>query len=232
MRPISVRAVRVLANGVRHVQDPANHPAPPRLQWHCYKSGRIKMLRGLSRWQLPILTAVDRSGMRLFERIANTRRVTIHAALSPVVAKDAVLCSDPRAGLCYLRAIPWTTSSPVVKRRGEARCRCLPHPERERLAFTLQGVHCEVSWSGLEVSSVLSLVVFDAPETRPSISLFACPRKIRPPGKWQRTMPIGRLLALQFPMSLRRLQNAHPLGSHFIGPNVLRIDAVLHVEVT
>ncbi len=79
---------------VRHIVDPKNHPKPPRLQWHRYRSGRIKMMRGLSRWQLPIMTAVDRSGKRFFERIGDTSNATIIATLSPVVARDAVLCSD------------------------------------------------------------------------------------------------------------------------------------------
>ncbi|WP_339948873.1 hypothetical protein [uncultured Albimonas sp.] len=52
------------------------------------------MQRGLSRWQLPLLTLVDRSGARLLERIPDRRTTTIAAALRPVVAPDAIICSD------------------------------------------------------------------------------------------------------------------------------------------
>lgn len=81
----------------RHKADPASHPQPPRLQWHRYKSGRLKMQRGLSRWQLPLLTVMDRGGSRFLERIPDRRSITIDAALWPVVAPDAVLCSDGAA---------------------------------------------------------------------------------------------------------------------------------------
>lgn len=52
---------------------------------------------GLSRWQLLLLT-VDRGGMRRMSRIGDINDATIDAALAPVVAADAVLCSD-KAGL-------------------------------------------------------------------------------------------------------------------------------------
>ncbi|MEP4035994.1 hypothetical protein [Pseudophaeobacter sp.] len=52
------------------------------------------MLRGLSKWQLPILTIVDRSGARCFERIPIRNHSTIKRALSPMLAPDAVHCTD------------------------------------------------------------------------------------------------------------------------------------------
>lgn len=79
---------------VRHAADPLTHPHPPRLQWHRYKSGRFKMKRGLSQWQLPIITVVDRSGKKLFERISDCKHATIDRILAPLVPADAELCTD------------------------------------------------------------------------------------------------------------------------------------------
>lgn len=78
----------------RHATDPITHPQPPRLQWHRYKSGRFKMKRGLSQWQLPIITVVDRSGKKLFERIPDCKHTTINRILAPLVPADAELCTD------------------------------------------------------------------------------------------------------------------------------------------
>lgn len=77
-----------------HAANPNQHPAPPRPQWYVFRSGRIKMARGLSKWQIPLLTVVDRGGRRLFSPIANRRNRTIEIALAPIVPDDAVLCSD------------------------------------------------------------------------------------------------------------------------------------------
>lgn len=56
------------------------------------------MMRCLSRWQLPILTVAYRGGARRFQRIAGRSGGKIQMALSPIVARDAVLCSDGLAG--------------------------------------------------------------------------------------------------------------------------------------
>jgi len=82
---------------VLHAQDPSIHPAPPRHQWYIYKSGRVKMQRGLSRWQLPLLTITDRSGHQYLERVKNRSIPVIDAALAPVVAPDSILCTDGAA---------------------------------------------------------------------------------------------------------------------------------------
>lgn len=52
------------------------------------------MARGLSQWQIPLLTVMDQGGRRLFPPIANRRNRTIKIALAPIVPDDAVLCSD------------------------------------------------------------------------------------------------------------------------------------------
>ncbi len=79
---------------VRHRQDPKKWPQPPRQPWRDYKSGRLKMLRGLSRWQLPLLTVADRGGHRVLRRIPDVKDITIEASLVPILAPDAVLCTD------------------------------------------------------------------------------------------------------------------------------------------
>ncbi|SEK26181.1 ISXO2-like transposase domain-containing protein [Roseovarius nanhaiticus] len=81
-----------------HLRDPAHHSAPPRLRWYEYGRKGVPMMRGLSRWQLPILTLVDRNGARRAERIPNRTDKTIEAALAPFVAPDVVLCADGLSG--------------------------------------------------------------------------------------------------------------------------------------
>jgi len=53
---------------VRHKQDPINHTKPPRLRWYEYTKLGVNMQRGLSQWQLPILTVVDRGGAKMAQR--------------------------------------------------------------------------------------------------------------------------------------------------------------------
>lgn len=57
-----------------HAANANQHPAPPRPQWYVFRSGRIKMARGLSKWQIPLLKVVDRGGRRpsLRSRTAET----------------------------------------------------------------------------------------------------------------------------------------------------------------
>lgn len=82
---------------ISHRQNSSLYPRQPRHQWYVYKSERVKMKRGLSRWQLPLLTITDRSGHRFLEQIKNRSIPVINAALRPVVATDAVLCTDGAA---------------------------------------------------------------------------------------------------------------------------------------
>lgn len=90
---------------VQHQRNPAAHPRPPRQRWKDYSSKGALMARGLSRWQLPILTATDRNGSRFAARIPDRRNRTIGQALSPLLATDVVLCSDGlSAYAAYARA--------------------------------------------------------------------------------------------------------------------------------
>jgi len=58
---------------VRHFADQQNVPQPPRPRWEDFTTQGLKMMRGLSRWQLPILTVADRGGSCLFRRLPNRR---------------------------------------------------------------------------------------------------------------------------------------------------------------
>lgn len=83
---------------VRYLRNKGKYPKPPRRRWYEYGKKGIPMMRGLSRWQLPILTVADRSGARRFQRIAGRSNGTIQMALSPIVARDSVLCTDGMKG--------------------------------------------------------------------------------------------------------------------------------------
>lgn len=89
---------------VRHVADPQKAVTPPRPRWQDYTTQGLKMMRGLSQWQLPILTVADRGGTRLFRRLPNGKSATLESALKPLVPGDAVLCSDGASGYASLAA--------------------------------------------------------------------------------------------------------------------------------
>ncbi|MFX0544272.1 IS1595 family transposase [Roseovarius sp. S1116L3] len=79
---------------VRHFADPQNVLQPPRPRWEDFTTQGLKMMRGLSRWQLPVLTVADRGGSLLFQRLPNRKSATVERAMRPLVPGDAVLCSD------------------------------------------------------------------------------------------------------------------------------------------
>ena len=83
---------------VRHFADPKKVAPPPRPRWEDFTTKGLKMMRGLSKWQLPILTVADRGGARLFRRLPNRKSVTLERAMKPLVPSDAVLCSDGANG--------------------------------------------------------------------------------------------------------------------------------------
>ena len=89
---------------VRHFADPQNVPRPPRPRWEDFTTQGLKMMRGLSSWQLPILTVADRGGSRLFRRLPNRKSATVERAMKPLVPDDAVLCSDGGTGYRNLAA--------------------------------------------------------------------------------------------------------------------------------
>ena len=79
---------------VHHFADPQNVAQPPRPRWEDYTTQGLKMMRGLSKWQLPILTVADRGGSLLFQRLPNRKSATVERAMNSLVPSDAVLCSD------------------------------------------------------------------------------------------------------------------------------------------
>ena len=82
---------------VRHQRDRANQPAPPRLRWRAYRRRRGSATAppgGWRAWEKKLLAATDRAGHRAFEVIADAGQAAISGALLPVMAPDAVLCTD------------------------------------------------------------------------------------------------------------------------------------------
>ncbi|WP_152610652.1 IS1595 family transposase [Ruegeria sp. ANG-R] len=87
---------------VRHLADPQNVAQPPRPRLCDFTTKGMKMMRGLSKWQLPILIVADRGGARLFQRLPDRKRLTLERAMQPLVPGDAVLCSDGANGYASL----------------------------------------------------------------------------------------------------------------------------------
>lgn len=89
---------------VRHLADPRGAPAPPRPRWVDFSKKDVKMKRGLSSWQLPILTVADRSGTFHFSRLADRKSRPLVRALEPLIPDDVVLCSDGTDGYAHFSA--------------------------------------------------------------------------------------------------------------------------------
>lgn len=51
-------------------------------------------MRGLSKWQLSILTVAGRGGERLIRKLPNRKSTTLERVMKPLVPHDAALCSD------------------------------------------------------------------------------------------------------------------------------------------
>ena len=85
---------------VRHRRDPANHPAPPRLRWRAYRrrgGSPAAPPGGWRAWEKKLLAATDRADHRALKAIADAGQAAISGALLPVMAPDAVLCTDDHA---------------------------------------------------------------------------------------------------------------------------------------
>ena len=89
---------------VQHFADPQTVPPPPRPRWEDFTTQGLKMMRGLSKWQLPILTVADRGGARMFQRLPNRQSATLERAMKPLLPPDAVLCSDGAKGYATMAA--------------------------------------------------------------------------------------------------------------------------------
>lgn len=82
---------------VRHRANQNAHTKPPRERWSFYlrRGASVKAPPGGWRaWDRNLLAATDRSGHRAFEALANMSLPVVSAALLPVMASDAVLCTD------------------------------------------------------------------------------------------------------------------------------------------
>ena len=85
---------------VRHRRDPATRPAPPRLRWRAYRRRGGSATPPPGGWRArekKLLAATDRAGHRAFEAIADAGQAAISGALLPLLARDAVLCTDGHA---------------------------------------------------------------------------------------------------------------------------------------
>jgi len=79
---------------VNHERDPANVPAPPRWRWYEYSHHERPMQRGLSRWQVPVLTVLDRSGGERAEVLSGLSYKHLGPVLHRHLQSDTILCSD------------------------------------------------------------------------------------------------------------------------------------------
>jgi hypothetical protein len=82
---------------VRHRRDPASQSAPPRLTWRAYRrrgGSATAPPGGWRAWEKKLLAATDRAGHRFVEAIADAGQAAISGAPLPVLARDAVLCTD------------------------------------------------------------------------------------------------------------------------------------------
>jgi ISXO2-like transposase domain len=79
---------------VNHRRDPARFPKPDRPRWRDYR--RLGLLRpaGTSKYQIPVLTVVDRAAARRADVLPDRRAESLVALLEAHVGRDAVLCSD------------------------------------------------------------------------------------------------------------------------------------------
>lgn len=81
----------------RHAENPDAYPKPPREPWVFYLNRNATEKAppgGWRAWDKNLLAATDRSGHRAFEAIPDVSQPAVAAALLPVMAPDAVLCTD------------------------------------------------------------------------------------------------------------------------------------------
>lgn len=79
---------------VNHARDPARFPKPDRPRWRDYARLGLPRPAGTSKWQVPVLTIVDRAGAARADVLPDRRAESLVAMLGARVGADAVLCSD------------------------------------------------------------------------------------------------------------------------------------------
>ncbi len=105
---------------VQHFADGQNDPQPPRPRWEDFTTKGLKMMRCLSKWQIPILTVADRGGARLFQRRPNRKSATLERTMKHLVPNDAVHCSDGANGYTKLAATGSSNTSSLAARPARA----------------------------------------------------------------------------------------------------------------
>lgn len=78
---------------VNHQRNPASYPAPPRLRWIDYRRLNIRNHMPM-RWQIPVLTILDRSGNRRSDVLPGRSMQPLLARLLDHITADAMLCTD------------------------------------------------------------------------------------------------------------------------------------------
>ena len=79
---------------VNHQKYPDKFPEPERPRWCDYRRLGLPFPGGRSRFQIPVLTVINRTGNANADVLPNHLAETLTATLSRHVAPDAVLCSD------------------------------------------------------------------------------------------------------------------------------------------
>ncbi len=79
---------------VNYQKHPDKFSKPERPRWCDYRRLRLAFPGGLSRFQIPILTVINRTGNVSADVLPNHLAETLTATLSRHVAPDALLCSD------------------------------------------------------------------------------------------------------------------------------------------
>lgn len=79
---------------VNHQKKPDKFPKPERPRWCDYRRLGLPFPGGMSRFQIPVLTVINRTGNAGADVLPNHQAETLIAALPRHVAPDAVLCTD------------------------------------------------------------------------------------------------------------------------------------------
>lgn len=78
---------------INYFRDPKRYPAPPRLRREDYRRMRVRNNVAM-RWQIPVLTMVDRSGGHRADVLPSRAASPPLDCLNANVGKHAILCSD------------------------------------------------------------------------------------------------------------------------------------------
>ena len=153
--------------------------------------------RGLSREQVPILVAADRTGATLSHTLPALNADSVREALEPVIARDALLVSTPTAAIRRRSGArhPSREHQPLRRR---ACARRPAHPDGQQPPQRDQGLPARLPRHRNQVPRQLSQVVPSHRTRRPAI-----PQSVSRSGDGQ-AMPTVCELSLYFPLSIRK----------------------------